>query len=103
MAAYTVPSGHIGVHAKTLVANTQDTVTFTGADLAEVEVLSDGDADIYVRIGSGNATVAGTDCHRLPAALGSTVLSVPTTGDTVVKLISAGTPEYSVSRTSARS
>lgn len=100
VADYTVPAEHVGVHAKTLIANTQDTVTFTGADLDEVEILSNGAADIYVHFGAGNATVAGTDCWRVLPAMGSTVLPVHTSGDTVVKLISSGTPSYSVERTS---
>lgn len=99
VADYTVPAKHIGVHAKTLIAGTQDSVTFLGSDLAEVEILSNGSADIYVHFGPGNATVAGTDCYRIMAAMGATVLPVDTSGDTVVKLISSGTPTYSVERT----
>lgn len=99
MTAYTVPSGHIAAHAKTLVASTQDTVTFTGADLTEVEIFTSGTAAIYVRIGTGSATVAGTDCWQVPAVAGSSTLPVRTSGDTVIKLISSGTPTYSVSRT----
>lgn len=98
VASYTVPEGHVGIHAKTLTANTQDTVTFTGVDLPEIEILSNGEADIYVRIGSGPATVAGTDCYRVMAAMGATSLPVDTSGDTVIKLISSGTPMYSVER-----
>lgn len=102
MASYTVPAGHIGVHAKTLVAATVDTVTFTGADLAEVRVITDGAADTYVSFGSGTPTVAGTNTWRVPALTGNNMvidLPVHTSGDTVVKLISSGTPVYSVTRT----
>ncbi len=100
MANFTVPAGHVGVHEKTLVANTVDQVTFTGIDLTEVEVLSDGTADIYVSFGADvTPTVAGTQCYRVPEGTVSTVLTVRTSGDTVVKLISTGTPAYSVART----
>ena len=99
MAEYTVPPGHIAMHAKTLAVNTQDIVTFAGVDLPEVEVLTNGLDDIYVRIGQGDATIGGTDCFRILAAMGSTVLPVKTSGDTVVKLISAAAVTYSVGRT----
>lgn len=99
VADYTVPKGHVGIHAKTLIANQQDTVTFTGVDLPEIEILSNGAADIYVHMGAGPAAVAATDCWRVLPAMGATVLPVHTSGDTVVKLISSGTPSYSVSRT----
>jgi hypothetical protein len=99
VADYIVPATHVAIHAKTLVADTQDTVTFTSADLTEVEILTDGVADIYVRIGTGSAAVEGTQCWRVPAGSGSAVLPVHTSGDTVIKLISAGTPKYSVGRT----
>jgi hypothetical protein len=100
MANFTVPAGGIGVHEKTLVANTVDTVTFTGIDLDEVEVLSDGTSDIYVSFGSSTTpTVTGSMCYRVPAGSASAVFTPRTSGDTVVKLISVGTPVYSVSRT----
>jgi hypothetical protein len=102
MANFSVPAGHVGVHEKTLAASTIDTVTFTGADLTEVEVISDGTADIYVSFGATTTpTITGTMCYRVPQATGGVmvVFSVRTSGDTVVKLISDGTPVYSVSRT----
>lgn len=100
MASYTVPAHHIGVHAKQLAANVVDTVTFTGVDLYEVEILTDGTEDIYVSIGATLIpTVAGTQCWRVPKGSASAVLTCDTSGDTVVKLISTGTPIYSVART----
>jgi hypothetical protein len=99
MAAYTVPAGDVGVHEKQLAATTVDTVTFTGADLSEVEILSDGSAAIYVSFGAATPTVGGTGCWQVPAASSSAVLHPHTSGDTIVKLISAGTPVYSVART----
>jgi len=99
MGSYTVAPGDIGVHEKKLVASTVDTVTFAGRDLTEVEILSDGTADIYVRVGGQPPTIAGSTSWRILSAMGSSIIPVDTSGDTIVKLISAGTPTYSVSRT----
>lgn len=99
MAAYEVPAGHVGVHEKTLTAATVDTVTFT-TDLPEVEVITDGTAAIYVAFGAdAEPTVAGTDCWQIPAGSASAVIEPRSSGPTVVNLISAGTPVYSVART----
>ncbi len=110
MASYIVPAGHVGVHAKTLAASTVDTVTFVlgstsspgwGKMPRSIEVITDGVADIYVTVNGATPTVAGTDCFRVPAAAGATVIDVDGSGaaaPVVVKLISAGTPAYSVSR-----
>jgi hypothetical protein len=100
VADHVVPAGHVGAYAKTLVAATVDTVTFTGSDLPEVRVYTDGTAAIYVSFGDSAApTVAGTHCWLVPAVAGSLVLPVRKTGATVAKLISAGTPTYSVAKT----
>lgn len=98
MAAYTVTSGQRGVHAKTLAATTADTVTFTGRTCRRVEVISDGTAALYVTVdGVTAATVAGAATDVLPAgALSVRVVSVTAAGDTVVSLVSAGTPTYDV-------
>lgn len=110
MANYTVPNGHIGAHAKTLVASTVDTVTFALGSTGtpgwarmpkSVEIISDGAADIYVTVDGTVPAVAGTPCYRVPAFPGATVLDVRDSNpvdEVVVKLISAGTPTYSVSR-----
>ena len=110
MAEHTVPVGHVGAHAKTLVAATVDTVTFAlgtagtqgSARMPQaVEVYSDGSADIYVTVDGVAPTVAGTHCWRLPGQAGATTISTADNdpGDpVVVKLISSGTPVYSVSR-----
>lgn len=99
MGSYVIPAGHVGMYNKALVANTVDTVTFTGLDVPEVEIVSDGTADIFVMFGASSVpTVNGTDCWLVPAAAGSSILSPRTSGDTVVKLISSGTPTYSVAR-----
>jgi hypothetical protein len=93
-----------------LVAATVDTVTFEVGTPGtpgyarlpkEIEVLTDGSADIYVTVDGSTPTVAGTHCWRVPAAAGVTAIDVRDSDPSdpvVVKLISTGTPEYSVSR-----
>ena len=110
MASYTVPAGHVGVHEKTMVAGTVDTITFPvgssttpgwGQQPENIEVLTDGTASVYVTVDGSTPTVAGTHCYRIPAMAGSTVISVADSNgrdDVVVKMISSGTPQYSVSR-----
>jgi hypothetical protein len=95
-----VAAGKVGAHAKTLVASTVDTVTFAD-DLDTVEVLSDGAAALYFTA-DGTTPVIGDDaCWELPAgATSARTVPVPTAGGSVIKLISTGTPKYSVSRTS---
>jgi hypothetical protein len=104
MAAYTVTRPAFAAHAKTLVANTVDTVTFDGA-IDEIEVLShDGAAAIYFTTDNSVPTVGGASTFCMPAAIGArtekTTISHPSGGgarSTVVQLKSAGTPTYSVS------
>jgi hypothetical protein len=111
MASHVVPSGHIGAHAKTLVAATADTVTYELGTVGAlgwnrmpqaIEILTDGVADIYVTTDGTAPTVGGSHCWRVPAVAGASRIDL---GDqqavntpVVVKLISAGTPTYSVSR-----
>lgn len=98
MASYTVASGERGVQAKVLTANAADTVTFTGRDCTQVEIISDGTAALYVTVdGVTTATVAGVKTDVLPAFVPSVrVLNVSTSGATVVSLISAAATTYSV-------
>jgi endonuclease YncB( thermonuclease family) len=98
VASYTVAAGLVGAHAKTLVANTVDTVTFTATDVDEVEVLTDGTAAVYFTVDGSTPTVAGAGMWGIPAAPAARTVQVGTSGVTVVKVISAGTPLYSVSR-----
>ena len=111
VAEYTVPAGHIGAHEKTAVAGVVDTVTFeVGSTSApgwagrlprQVEVLSDGAADLYVTVDGSTPAAAASNCYRVPAVAGATVIDVrdaDATDEVVVKLISSGTPVYSVSR-----
>lgn len=97
MATYTVAAGEIGVYAKTLAANTVDTVTISRQH-DPVEVWTDGTAAVYFTVDGSAPTVGGNTTYEVPA--GSPAVrdgvQVPASGNTVVKLISAGTPKYSV-------
>lgn len=96
MASYPVAASERAANAKTLVASTVDTVTFD-RDCDEVEVLSlDGAAAIYFTVDGSTPTVGGANCDVVPATVAARTVAVPTSGDTVVKLVSAGTPVYSV-------
>lgn len=98
MANYSVADNEIGVHDKTLVANTVDTVTFAD-DLEALEVLSDGNAAIYFTVDGSDPTVGGNNTYKLPAvAAVQSISRIPTSGPTTVKLISKGTPTYDVTR-----
>jgi hypothetical protein len=100
MASISLAAGKIAATAKTLTANTADTVTFAD-DLDQVEVSSDGTAALYFTVDGSTPAIGGDNCWELPAgALAARVVPVPTSGGTVVKLLSAGTPKYSVSRVS---
>lgn len=81
----------------TLVAATVSTLTFD-EDFAEVEVMNvDGTAAVYYRFDGVAPVVGAAGTHVLPAIAGATGIRKPkTSGPTVVKLISAGTPKVSV-------
>ena len=96
MASY---SGVSDKHAQ-LAASTVDTVTLD-RDYPEVEVVNrDGAAEIYFTVDGSNPTVAGDNTEYLPATSGASVRvsagAFVTGTPTVVKLISSGTPKYSV-------
>ena len=94
MATYT---GNRITHA-TLTANTADTITLD-VDYTRVEIVNrTGTAEIYATIDSATApTVAGNNCDVLPAAIGTLIVDSSAYGTpTVVKLISSGTPAYTV-------
>lgn len=94
MATYTVAVGERGVH-KTLVAATVDTVNFS-RDCDRVEIINrDGTAELYFTTDGTTPTVGGNNTLMLPAAIGSYVTTA-VGGLSVVKLISAGAPAYSV-------
>lgn len=102
MADYTVAAGAHGAYAKQLAANVVDSVTFTGTDLDEVEVTTNGAAAVYVTTDGTTPTVGGAGTWEIPAYGPSVrIIKVPTAGATVVKLKSAGTPTYSVAEPSS--
>lgn len=94
MASY---QGDRAVHAKTLVAATADTVTLSRR-ANKVEVLShDGAAAIYFTVDGSAPTVAGGNTYAVPVGVGGLEVDLDDSDPpTVVKLISAGTPLYSV-------
>jgi hypothetical protein len=110
MSNYTVPPGNVGVHKKTLAPGVIDTVTFALGDPGtpgwnkvprRVEILTDGVDEVYATTDGSAPTVAGGNTYRLPSAGGlvAVVVSVDSaSGAAVVKLISSGSPVYSVSR-----
>jgi hypothetical protein len=80
----------------TLTANMAATVTLD-SNYGRVEILNvDGAAAVYVSNNGVAPTVGGDGFHVLPAVIGALELDDKTNGDTVVKLISAGTPKVSV-------
>ncbi len=96
MATY---SGVWAKHAQ-LSAGVVDTVTLD-ADYSRVEVVNrNGAAEIYftVSVDGANPTVGGDNTHVLVAAInGMTVNANAATGNpTTVRLISSGTPTYTV-------
>jgi ABC-type Fe3+-hydroxamate transport system substrate-binding protein len=102
MASYTVAAGKVGAYEKTLVGSTVDTVTF--ADTVDrVEVINHDTALIlYVRLDSTDPTVSGAEGVVVPP--GVRTINVrrfdPTQNATEVRVISSGTPKYSVAKAS---
>lgn len=94
MATYTVSAQAIGSPAFPLVAGEVSTVTFT-EDLASVEVISNGTADVWWTC-DGTMPALGSG-YYLPT-LGVDEREPTTSGQTVVKLWSAGTPTVRVQR-----
>jgi hypothetical protein len=86
------------IQHQTLTASTVDTVTFD-ADYTYVEIVNrDGAAEIYATVDSGiTPTVGGAGCDVLPAGMSSLIVNASGYGSpTSIKLISAGTPAYTV-------
>lgn len=99
MATTKVSKTGIGAHEKTLAAETVDAVEFA-RDLTQVEVLNiDGAASLYFTV-DGSDPMVGGDCYFLPPLVCARTVSAPSYQPTTVKLISAGTPTYSVARVS---
>lgn len=101
MGSYTIGAGKRAAHDKVLVASTVDTVTLTD-DADVVEVITDGTAKVYVTVDGSTPAAGGDTTHLMPASSGGSVVrEIPVSGDPgsiAVKLISAGTPMYSVTK-----
>ena len=96
MASYTASRA---VH-NTLTATTVDTITLS-AQYVRVEVLNrSSTGDIFVTLDGSTPTVGGNDTYVVPATGVGTFVNPANTSQpptsTVVKLISSGTPSYSV-------
>ncbi|PZG05387.1 hypothetical protein C1I95_32745 [Micromonospora craterilacus] len=80
----------------TLTANVERIFTFP-INAGRVEVLNrDGSAEVWFKVNNTAATVGGDGCHVLPAAINSLEVDDETSGSTVVRVISSGTPAVSV-------
>lgn len=99
MAVYTVAAGQLAVHNKTLAANVVDAINFD-VDPSAVEIQTDGAAEIYVSTDGSTPTVGGANTHLIPATAGSRFIRHG--GDRGLRLISAGSPTYSVTKISAQ-
>lgn len=97
MPAVSVPAGGVGAHEVALTAATVLTVTF-GDDLDAVQIVSDGAASLYFTLDGSTPTVGSTSCYYLPATASSDIRQPKTSGGTVVKVISSGTPTVTVQR-----
>jgi hypothetical protein len=83
----------------TLTASTVDTVTFTTSWQVARVINVTGTSVIYFTVDGSTPTVAGANCRVLPAVAGfvdQAGLDSTATTPGSVKLISAGTPGYSI-------
>jgi hypothetical protein len=81
----------------TLESNQVTTVTLD-ANYRYVEVLNrSGDAEIYFTVDGPVPSVSGADCFVLPAVISVREVDSRASGITVVRLISTGTPTWTVS------
>lgn len=96
----TLSAGDIATPTIALSAATIDTVTF-GDDCDKVEVFTkDGTAEVFFTVDGTSPSTSAKNSYYLPAVAGSSLeVTVPTSGKSVVKIISAGTPSYRVTRT----
>jgi hypothetical protein len=101
MSTFTMAATDVGLYAKTLAASTEDRVTVNrsrSGDAIAVTVISDGAAALYFTTDGTAAVVAAVNTYELPAGVVSRLSVLLPVGVTEVRLISAGTPKYSVSR-----
>lgn len=94
-----VAAGAVGTAAITLVANTITEVDFAD-DLDSVTVInpSTNSADVWYTLDNTDPAVNGAHSWYVPAG-GWDDVEPPTSGGTIVKMISSGTPTIRVQRT----
>lgn len=80
----------------TLSSSVVATVTLTEDARTVTVVNRSGSAEIFFTVTGVAPTVNGDDCEILPATISSVTVSATAHGAPVVKLISSGTPSYSV-------
>ena len=95
MADIAVAAGQTGSGLITLTANVISTVTFAD-DVQSVEVITNGNAEVWWTC-DGTDPAVGVGWY-VPAALGVDDRQPTTSGNTVVKLFSAGAPTVRVQR-----
>src|SRR5436189_2327323 len=98
MATYTVAAGDVGIEPYTTTPSQVDTITWTD-NVGTIEVISDGAAEVRVRLGGSNPSIgaagASTASYRLPAGVVSIVeLNLNGATDSV-KVISSGAASIS--------
>lgn len=96
MASYSIAAGERGAYEKTMVAATVDTVTFAITPRA-VEIVSDGADEIYFTLDGSTPVAKAPATYFLPAFAGATRVVRTAQSSLVAKLISEGTPKYSIS------
>jgi hypothetical protein len=85
---------------QTLTAATVDTVTFdSDCNSVEVKNRSTGTDSVSFSVDGSTPTALGVNTYYVGPGE-ALIVDVPTSGNSVVKLISAGTPAYSVTKVS---
>lgn len=95
MASFTVQSGQVAVHAKTLAPGVADSVTLADS-FSGVTVFSDRAAVLYFSVDGSPATDAGAHCFLLQAGAARSVTIPGVWSNANVSLVSSGSPTYSV-------
>ncbi len=86
----------------TLVAITVTEVELPNRNFGTIEVMNrSGSAEIYFLVlnpanSSTDPTIGGENCEVLPAAISALQVNAPDPAPVTVKLISSGTPTYSI-------
>lgn len=97
MATTTLAAGERSTGRITLTPAGVDIVN-APAQWSEVEVISYGQDDLFIRADGSAPAVDGKFAHVLPAGIVSTrTIPVPTSGSTQIQLISPGATKYVVS------